>query len=209
MNSASIDIKEIEKFSRLADAWWDENGDFRPLHMINPVRIGYILEKVSSPKSQVSSGTGLGLGTWDSQPLKGLSLLDIGCGGGLLCEPMARLGARVTGIDASSRNIEIAKLHAAAEGLEIDYRYTSVEELRIMESPTSDLRPPTSPYDLILNMEVIEHVADVEGFLKNCCALLAPGGIMILSTLNRTMKSLALAKIGAEYIFALAPQRHA
>ncbi len=182
MVAASIDLKEIEKFSRVADSWWDERGDFAPLHRINPVRIGFILQKVE--------GCGL-------QSLQGLRILDIGCGGGLLAEPMARLGALVTGIDASPENIAVAKLHAAAEGLEIDYRAGNVEELAANRN--------LQLFDIILAMEIIEHVADVPGFVGSCCKLLAPGGVMILSTINHTLKSLALAKIGAEYILRWLP----
>jgi 2-polyprenyl-6-hydroxyphenyl methylase/3-demethylubiquinone-9 3-methyltransferase len=203
--AASIDLKEIEKFSKMAEAWWDETGDFRPLHKINPVRIGYILERVENwrigelEKSKKKNSPIL---QFSSSPvLNGLRLLDIGCGGGLLSEPMARLGAKVTGIDASGKNIEIAKLHAAGEGLEIDYRIGSVDHI----PPTTNHQPPTTTFDLILNMEVIEHVADVPGFIKGCSNLLAPGGMMIISTMNRTLKSLLLAKIGAEYILRWLP----
>jgi len=182
MASASIDPKEIEKFSRIADSWWDEHGSFAPLHRINPIRIEYILKKVA--------GCGL-------QSLQDLRLLDIGCGGGLLAEPMARLGAQVTGIDASPQNIEIAKLHATGEGLNIDYKCSSVEKFAVTRN--------LPLFNIILALEIIEHVADVPGFLETCCKLLAPGGIMILSTINRTLKSLALAKIGAEYILRWLP----
>ncbi|MBT4770737.1 MAG: bifunctional 2-polyprenyl-6-hydroxyphenol methylase/3-demethylubiquinol 3-O-methyltransferase UbiG [Rhodospirillaceae bacterium] len=184
--SGTIDDREIERFNALAEAWWDVEGDFRPLHMFNPVRLAYIGDKLAAH---------FGRNTDDSNPLTGLGLLDVGCGGGLICEPMVRLGANVTGIDAGEKNIQIAAAHAKSNGLSIDYRQTSVEALA----------KGKERFDVILNMEVIEHVADRDLFIRSCCSLLKPDGVMILATLNRTAKSFALAIIGAEYILRWLP----
>ena len=186
MQATTIDSAEVEKFSRLAEAWWDEKGKFRTLHLLNPLRIGYIRDKAL---------TQLGLPD-DLQPFAGLKILDIGCGGGLLSEPMARLGASVTGIDVSEKNIKIATAHLLKSGLDVDYKNITVEELA--ESGEK--------FDIILNMEVIEHVSDINLFLKSCATLLKPGGIMFISTINRTAKSFALAIIGAEYVLRLLPR---
>ena len=182
VNAKSIDKDEVAKFSAMAEEWWDLNGKFKPLHKFNPVRVGYIKDRAASH---------LGV---DS--LKDVEILDIGCGGGLLSEPLARLGAKMTSIDASEKNIKIAKLHAEKSGLGINYQCTSAEELAAMGKK----------FDIVLNMEVVEHVADVESFLKASCELLKPGGIMFLATLNRTAKSFALAIIGAEYVLKWLPK---
>ncbi|MCR9212967.1 MAG: bifunctional 2-polyprenyl-6-hydroxyphenol methylase/3-demethylubiquinol 3-O-methyltransferase UbiG [Proteobacteria bacterium] len=190
-NIKSVDPKEIANFSAMADEWWDESGKFKPLHKFNPIRIGFIRDQVIAHFQ---------LGTEEPvaqlKPFKGLRLLDIGCGGGLLCEPMARLGADVVGADASEKNISIASLHAEKSGLDIDYRHITAEELAAAGEK----------FDVILNMEVIEHVADVEGFMNACCTLLNPGGIMFVATLNRTAKSFALAIVGAEYVLRWLPR---
>lgn len=185
--SASVDPEEIAKFSAMAEAWWDPEGKFRPLHRFNPVRLGYIRDRLCrhfdrDPKQD--------------RPLKGLRLLDVGCGGGLLSEPMARLGAEVTGLDAAEKNIRIAALHAAESGLEIDYRHASVE----------DLAATGETFDAVLNMEVVEHVADVDSFLGCSAALARPGGVMVVATLNRTPKSYLLAIVGAEYVLRWLPR---
>lgn len=185
--AATVDPREIEQFSRIAEEWWDESGKFRPLHRINPVRIAYIRDHLIRHFE---------LDAKAPKPLKGLKLLDIGCGGGLICEPMARLGADVTGIDASERNIQVARLHAEQSGLAIDYRHTSVESLE-HEHET---------YDVVLTLEIIEHVAEPALFMEHSCALVKPGGAMFLSTLNRTAKAFALAIVGAEYILRWLPR---
>jgi 2-polyprenyl-6-hydroxyphenyl methylase/3-demethylubiquinone-9 3-methyltransferase len=181
-NAKSIDEAEVAKFSAMADEWWDTNGKFKPLHKFNPVRIGYVKDKVVEH--------------FKHESMEGISVLDIGCGGGLLAEPMARLGASVTAIDASEKNIKIASLHAKNVELDIDYKCTSAEELA----------SKGRQFDVVLNMEVIEHVADVESFLQASASLVKPGGIMIVATLNRTMKSYALAILGAEYILKWLPR---
>ena len=179
----SIDTTEVEKFSRIADEWWDLNGKFKPLHKLNPVRIEYI--------KQVLGSRG-----WVMGASPELTLLDIGCGGGLLAEPMAKLGAKVTGIDASEKNIKVASLHAEKSGLDINYIATSAEELA--ESGKQ--------FDVVLNMEVIEHVANVVSFMEASCKLVKPGGIIIIATLNRTLKSFAFAIVGAEYVLRWLPR---
>ncbi len=184
--TSSIDPAEVARFSALAAKWWDPKGEFAPLHRINPVRLGFIREQALARFGRDSAAR---------RPFEGLSALDIGCGGGLLSEPMARLGFAVTGVDASERNIGTASAHAAELGLEIDYRTSTAEAL------LSDARR----FDLVLNMEVIEHVADPAQFLRDTAALLAPGGLMIVATLNRTLKSLALGKLAAEYLLRWVP----
>ena len=184
---SSIDPADVERFSRIAAEWWDPKGKFAPLHKFNPVRLAFIREQVlyrfqRDPKAR--------------QPFEGLRLLDIGCGGGLLCEPMTRLGFQVTGVDASERNIGTASAHAAEAALTIDYRASTAEALVAAGEPL---------FDVILNMEVIEHVADPGEYLRDCARLLKPGGLMIVATLNRTLKALALAKVGAEYILRWLP----
>lgn len=185
--ASSIDPREVERFSALAEAWWDPNGEFRPLHKLNPVRLAYVRDRAAAR---------FGRDRKAPAPLAGLDILDIGCGGGLLAEPLARLGARVTGIDAAPRNIEIARLHAAEAGLAIDYRTASAE----------DLVGEAKRFDLVLNMEVVEHVANVDAFLGASLDLLKPGGMMVIATLNRTPQSFAFAIVGAEMILRWLPR---
>jgi 2-polyprenyl-6-hydroxyphenyl methylase / 3-demethylubiquinone-9 3-methyltransferase len=184
---SSIDPQEVERFSRIAAEWWDPKGKFAPLHKFNPTRLAFIREQVLLRFGRDAKAL---------RPFEGLRLLDIGCGGGLLCEPMARLGFQVTGVDASERNIGTASTHAAEQGLTIDYRASTAEDL---------LAQGGQRFDVILNMEVIEHVADPGAYLRSCAGLLAPGGLMIVATLNRTLKALALAKVGAEYVLRWVP----
>ncbi len=182
----TIDPDEVDQFSRIADAWWDTEGDFRPLHRLNPARIAFIRDHLV----RHFGGTG-GL-----TPFDGLELLDIGCGGGLITEPMARLGAKVTGVDASPQNIDVASVHAAQSGLKIDYRCDTAEALAA----------EGRQFDVVLALEIIEHVADRALFVASCAALVKPGGVVILSTLNRTVKSLALGIVAAEYILRWVPR---
>jgi 2-polyprenyl-6-hydroxyphenyl methylase/3-demethylubiquinone-9 3-methyltransferase len=184
---SSVDPVDVERFSRIAAEWWDPKGKFAPLHKFNPVRLAFIRDKALHRFGREAAAR---------RPFEGLRLLDIGCGGGLLCEPMARLGFQVTGVDASERNIGTAAAHAAEQGLEIDYRASTAEDLAAAGEPA---------FDLILNMEVIEHVVDPGEFLRTCSGLLAPGGLMIVATLNRTLKAFALAKVGAEYVLRWLP----
>lgn len=186
-STSSIDPKEVEQFSRIAAEWWDPKGKFAPLHKFNPCRLAFIREQALLRFGRDQKAL---------RPFEGLRLLDIGCGGGLLSEPMTRLGFQVTGVDASERNIGTASAHAAEQGLPIDYRATTAEDL---------LASGEAPFDVILNMEVIEHVADPGEYLRNCARLLAPGGLMIVATLNRTLKAFALAKVGAEYVLRWVP----
>jgi len=185
--AASIDEAEVAKFSAMAEAWWDPHGKFRPLHRFNPVRLAYIRDRLCQR---------FGRDPRAERPLRGLKLLDVGCGGGLLSEPLARLGAAVTGLDAAERNVKVAALHAEESGLKIDYRHLSVEELA-----ASDGR-----FDAVLNMEVVEHVADVGSFLGASASLVRPGGVMILATLNRTPKAFLMAIVGAEYLLRWLPR---
>jgi 2-polyprenyl-6-hydroxyphenyl methylase/3-demethylubiquinone-9 3-methyltransferase len=184
---ASVDPEEIEKFTALAEAWWDPDGEFRPLHRLNPTRLRYIRDQ---------AGRHFGLDAHTLRPFEGLRVLDIGCGGGLLAEPMARLGGAVTAIDASERNITIAARHARTSGLKIRYLATTAEALA----------EKGQIFDIVLNMEVIEHVADVESFLAAATTLLAPGGLSIVATLNRTPKSFLAAIVGAEYLLRWLPR---
>ncbi len=186
-DSASIDPSEVAKFSALAAQWWDPAGKFAPLHKFNPVRLAFI---------RAEAAAHFGRDARSLRPFEGLTLLDIGCGGGLLSEPMARLGFAVTGADASEKNIGTAKAHAAQSGLQIDYRATAAELLQAQGLS----------FDVVLNMEVVEHVADVGSYLAACAALLKPGGLTFVATLNKTLKSLALAKIGAEYVLNWLPR---
>lgn len=183
----TIDTAEVERFSALAAEWWDPNGKFRTLHRFNPVRLGFIRDHVAQH---------FGRDPRRARPFEGLRILDIGCGGGLLSEPMARLGAEVVGADASETNIEVAKLHAAESGVSIDYRNSTAEELA----------DAGEKFDVILNMEVVEHVADVGFFIGRCAHMLKPGGIMFVATINRTLKALGLAIIGAEYVLRWLPR---
>ena len=182
-----IDADEIAKFEAMADEWWDPNGKFRPLHMMNPCRLGYAVEQIAAQH---------GLDLKAHRPFNGLRILDIGCGGGLLSEPMTRLGAHVTGVDPAARNIPVARIHAARMGLDIDYRVTTAEALLEAEER----------FDAIVNMEVIEHVPDPQAFLNACARLLTPGGVMICSTINRSARSFAMAIVGAEYVMRWLPK---
>ncbi len=183
----TIDADEVERFSAMAAEWWDPKGKFRPLHKFNPVRLAYVRDQVAAR---------FGRDPHSSRPFEGLRFLDIGCGGGLLCEPMARLGAEVVGADASETNIEVAKLHAAETGVKIDYRATTAEALA----------DQGETFDVILNMEVVEHVADVDLYIDKCAQMVRPGGIMFVATINRTLKALGLAIIGAEYVLRWLPR---
>lgn len=184
--AGTVDSGEIARFSALADQWWDERGKFRPLHRIGPLRIGYIRDAACKA---------FGLPTDAPRPLEGLRLLDIGCGGGLIAEPMRRLGAEVVAIDASEKNIAVASLHAQSSGLAIDYRCTTAEALA--ESGER--------FDVVLALEIIEHVADVPVFVSAAATLLRPGGLTVYSTLNRTPRAFALAIVGAEYVLRWVP----
>jgi 2-polyprenyl-6-hydroxyphenyl methylase/3-demethylubiquinone-9 3-methyltransferase len=183
---STVDPAEVARFSALAAKWWDPRGEFAPLHRINPVRLTFIREQALARFGRDGAVR---------RPFEGLNLLDIGCGGGLLCEPLRRLGFTVTGVDASEQNIGTAHAHAAEMGLAIDYRASTAEAL------VAD----GAKFDLVLNMEVIEHVADPASFLRDTAALLAPGGLMIVATLNRTLTSLALGKLAAEYLLRWVP----
>ena len=183
----TVDSEEIAKFEAMAAEWWDLNGKFKPLHMLNPCRLGYISRQIAGE---------FGRDLTKPEPFKGLRLLDIGCGGGLLSEPMARLGADVVGADAGAGNIPVAQVHAAQSGLAIDYRHTTAEALA----------EAGEQFDVVLNMEVIEHVASPPDFLRACHDLLKPGGLHICSTLNRTAKSFAAAIIGAEHVMRWLPK---
>lgn len=186
--NSSIDPGEVARFSAVAEQWWDPKGKFAPLHKFNPIRLGFIREQALARFGRDGAA---------ARPLEGLRLLDIGCGGGLLSEPMHRLGFSVTGVDASERNIAVAGIHAGGSGLAIDYRVATAEHLLETNEP---------PFDLILNMEVIEHVADPKVYIADCTRLLKPGGLMIVATLNRTLRSLAFAKVGAEYVLGWLPR---
>ena len=181
---SSVNKKEIEKFSKMAAEWWSPSGKFKPLHKFNPIRIRYIKENIiSNFKLKAKQKT-----------LDKINILDIGCGGGLLSEPMTRLGANVTGIDASSKNINIAKLHAKKNKLKINYLCSSPEKLKIKKK-----------FDVILNMEIIEHVEDIDFFINSCSKLLKKNGLMFVATLNKTLKSYMFAIIGAEYVLRWLP----
>ena len=181
---SSVNKKEIEKFSKMAAEWWDPSGKFKPLHKFNPIRIKYIKENIiNSFKLKTKK-----------KPLDKINILDIGCGGGLLSEPMTRLGANVTGIDASNKNISVAKLHAKKNNLKINYLCSSPEKLKIQKK-----------FDVILNMEIIEHVEDINFFMNSCSKLLKKNGLMFVATLNKTLKSYMFAIIGAEYVLRWLP----
>ena len=179
------DKKEIEKFSKLAKDWWNPKGKFKPLHLFNPARIKFIKEKL---------GSYFNLDLSETRPLKKLKILDIGCGGGLLCEPLSRLGASMTGIDASLNNIKVAKLHSKEMNLNIEYIHSAPENLNLKNN-----------YDVILNMEVVEHVADIDLFIKSCSQLIKNNGIMFVATINKNLKSYMFAIVGAEYILRWLP----
>ncbi len=184
MKTNTINKKEIEKFSKIAEEWWDPEGKFKPLHKFNPIRISYIKDNIINTFKLKKN----------EKPLNKIKILDIGCGGGLLSEPMSRLGADVVGIDASEKNINVAKLHAKKNNLNIKYVCSSPENYQINEK-----------FDVILNMEIIEHVDNVEQFLKSCSNLLKKNGMMFVATLNKTLKSYIFAIVGAEYIMRWLP----
>ncbi len=184
--ASTADAAEIAKFSAMADTWWDPSGDFKPLHKFNPARIRYVRDRLAAH---------FGRDPLAPSPFQGLTLLDIGCGGGLIAEPMARLGFTVTGIDAAEKNIGVAKVHATRSELDIAYECVTPE----------DIVGSGKTYDVVLALEVVEHVTDVDAFLHAAAALVKPGGALIAATLNRTLKAFALAKIGAEYILRWVP----
>jgi 2-polyprenyl-6-hydroxyphenyl methylase/3-demethylubiquinone-9 3-methyltransferase len=185
--TSSVDVAEVAKFSAMADEWWDPTGKFAPLHKFNPVRLGFIRNMAASHFGRDANSL---------TPFGGLTLLDIGCGGGLLSEPMARLGFQVIGADASERNVKTAAAHAALSGAATTYRATTAEALA----------EEGLAFDVVLNLEVVEHVADLSAYIHACAELVRPGGLMFVATLNKTLKSLALAKIGAEYILGWLPR---
>jgi 2-polyprenyl-6-hydroxyphenyl methylase/3-demethylubiquinone-9 3-methyltransferase len=180
----SVDEAEIQNFSKDSSHWWDENGPFKPLHKLNPTRLQYIKAQICKAYNRDEQGL---------KALKDLSILDIGCGGGLVCEPLSRLGAEVSGIDADANAIAVAQEHAAQMGLDIDYKNAAAEDL-------------DKQYDVVLALEIIEHVADIPSFVASCVKLCKPGGLLIFSTLNRTPKSFALGIVAAEYILRWVPQ---
>ncbi len=180
----SVNKKEIDKFSKIANEWWDPEGKFKPLHKFNPTRIKYIKENIINNFKLKNK----------LRPLSGINILDIGCGGGLLSEPMSRMGANVTGIDASDKNIKIAKLHSKKNKLKINYLCSSPEKLKI-----------TKKFDVILNMEIVEHVENIDFFLKSCSKLLKKNGLMFVATINKTLKSYIFAIVGAEYVLRWLP----
>ena len=185
--TGTVDPAEIAKFEAMAAEWWDPAGKFRPLHMLNPCRLDYIIAQVGAQHGRDTSAP---------RAFEGLRLLDIGCGGGLLSEPMARLGAEVIGADAAAGNIPVARVHAEKMGLEIDYRATTAEALA----------EAGETFDVVLNMEVVEHVADPQAYLSACARLVRPGGIMVTSTLNRTAKAWLMAIVGAEHVMRWLPR---
>jgi 2-polyprenyl-6-hydroxyphenyl methylase/3-demethylubiquinone-9 3-methyltransferase len=173
---SSIDQNEVEKFSKIAEEWWDENGKFKPLHKFNPIRLSHVKRKIEEKFSSIS----------------GVKILDIGCGGGLVAEPLAKAGADLVAIDASEKNIAVAKIHAEKSGLKIDYRVSTAEEM-------------IETFDVVLALEIIEHVADPQSFIGDCAKLVKPGGLLFVATMNRNLKSLALAKIAVEYVLRWLP----
>ena len=185
--TSSVDTAEVAKFEAMAAEWWDPEGKFKPLHMMDPVRLDYITRQVAAE---------FGRDLKAPRPFEGLRLLDIGCGGGLLSEPMARLGAEVVGADAAERNIPVARVHAEAQGLPIDYRHTTAEALVA----------GGESFDVVLAMEIVEHVADPAAFVATCHALMRPGGLMIASTINRNAKSFMAAIVGAEWVMRWLPK---
>jgi len=185
--SKTVDPNEIARFTALAEEWWNPNGKFRPIHRFNPVRRDYIIDRITRH---------FGWHGKDKADFNGLKILDVGCGAGLLCEPLAERGAQVVGIDATARNIEIARWHAAQRELDLDYRHCLAEH--VVETGEC--------FDVVLNTEVVEHVADPEQLMKECCDLVKPGGILVVATLNRTLRSFLLAIIGAEYLLRWLPK---
>ncbi len=180
----SVNKKEIDKFSKMSNEWWNPEGKFKPLHKFNPIRIKYIKENIINNFKLKNK----------FKPLSGINILDIGCGGGLLSEPMSRMGANVTGIDASDKNIKIARLHSKKNKLKINYLCSSPEKLKIIKK-----------FDVILNMEIVEHVEDIDFFLKSCSKLLKKNGLMFVATINKTLKSYIFAIVGAEYVLRWLP----
>ena len=187
MTQTSVDPREVERFARMAANWWDPRGPMAPLHKLNPVRVGYIRDQACARFGREAKHLGC---------LKGLRILDIGCGAGILSEPLARLGADMIGIDPAAENIEVARLHAAESGVAVDYRATTAETLA----------EAGERFDIVLAMEVVEHVVDVPAFVATCASMVKPGGLLVMATLNRTMKSFALAIVGAEYILRWLPR---
>jgi 2-polyprenyl-6-hydroxyphenyl methylase/3-demethylubiquinone-9 3-methyltransferase len=183
----TVDPAEIAKFEAMAAEWWDLDGKFKPLHMMNPVRLDYITRQIAAEFGRDLNGP---------TPFKGLRIADIGCGGGLLCEPKARLGADVVGVDAAARNIPVAEVHAAQSGLAINYRHTTAEAMAAAGEQ----------FDVVINMEVVEHVADPQGYLTACQQLLKSGGLHLCSTINRNPKSFAMAIVGAEWVMQWLPK---
>lgn len=183
----TIDADEVARFSAMADEWWDPTGKFKPLHRFNPIRLGYIRDRLCEH---------FGRDPRSLTPLSGLTLLDVGCGGGLISEPLARMGAAVTGIDASGQNIGTAHAHATRSGVDVDYRCTTAE----------DLMAAGETFDIVLSLEVVEHVADVDLFLDSCAGLVRDGGAMTLATLNRTPKAFMFGIVGAEYVMRWLPR---
>ena len=186
-NISTIDPKDVAKFSAIADEWWDPEGKFKPLHQFNPIRLQFIRDRLCDHFDR---------DPLSMQPLKGLRVLDVGCGGGLIAEPLARMGAKVTGIDASEKNTITAQVHAAESGLNIDYKATTVEEL----AAVGDI------FDAIISLEVVEHVANFELFIKGCADLMGGNSAILIATLNRTPKSFAFGIVGAEYIMRWLPR---
>lgn len=187
LEATTIDPEDVARFSAIADEWWDPDGKFKPLHRFNPIRLQYIRDRLCAQ---------FGRDTQSLRPFDGLRFLDVGCGGGLISEPLSRMGADVTGIDASDRNVGTARVHAEQSGLDIDYRVTTVEQLAAMGDT----------FDAVISMEVVEHVADVDLFLDGCATLMDANGAIVLATLNRTPKSFAFGIVGAEYIMRWLPR---
>ena len=187
VHARTVDPQEVARFDRMAKEWWDPHGPMRALHKLNPVRLQYIRDTACRR---------LGRDERQPHPLAGLTILDVGCGGGILSEPLARLGAAVTGLDPAPNNVAAARLHAERTGLTIDYR----------DEPIEAVAERAEQFDVVLAMEVVEHVADVPAFIKACCAAVAPGGLLMVATINRTMRAFALAIVGAEYILGWLPR---
>ncbi|HEX2136078.1 MAG TPA: bifunctional 2-polyprenyl-6-hydroxyphenol methylase/3-demethylubiquinol 3-O-methyltransferase UbiG [Microvirga sp.] len=185
--AASIDPAEVARFERLAETWWDPKGPMRALHKLNPVRLAYIRDQACRRFGRDPKGV---------RPLEGLSVLDVGCGGGILSEPLARIGAAVTGLDPAPTNVSVARLHAERTGVEVAYRNETVEAVVARGER----------FDLVLAMEVVEHVADVSAFVRACAEAVRPGGLLVMATINRTLRSFALAIVGAEYVLGWLPR---